>query len=321
MNQRWSRHVVWSALLVLGLWASSSRAESSVDLAANSAILERLLQVLPGLGLREPNIGGGAALSLITSAQHGTPARWNDIDVRAFPETPLTVERVYAIGRKISDQGWAEVLPPGPLEFSVYYPAAPLRLRDQGHGLRMKTSEGLRFDLALLKDRQQLALSGYNSAESMVIPLHGETDLHAIRARLARRPVGELVTRGELLDPHGTAADVIHGKLVLINRHFLHAEPELQALRFLRAIDKLGRYTRTHVDARRDLADLEKRLPTLIAHAPPPATDPSYLPRVQEQAAHLLADGDARLLATAKRMGLDVSALAAGKVHRGMPGR
>ncbi len=102
---------------------------------------------------------------------------------------------------------------------------------------------------------------------------------------------------------------------MLINAHNLAVEPELQALRYLRAVDKMSRYAKVRIDAKRDLTYLEGSLRTLIGRAPQ-VTDPSYRPRVQEQSASLLASGNPHLLKAAKRMGLDLRALAAGQLWR-----
>jgi hypothetical protein len=299
-------------LVLLILCAPVARAAEPVDLDAHSEILAKLQQVLPGLGVGKLTIVGGAALSLAGAARNDNAPAWNDLDLRGVAHVELTVDKMNEIAAALTHDGFAELLPPGPLEFLIHHPDDPVPLHSQGFGLRLRTRTGLRFDVAVLRHGDEAKLSGYNSAESLIIPLGKRRDLRTVMKGL------KLGTT-KVVELHGHAADVLAGKVVLTNRHNLDVEPELQALRYLRAVEKVqGLRLGTTGHAAADLGWLSKHLPKLIDHAPE-VVDPSYVPRVQEQAAALLHSGDAKLIAHAKQMHLDLDALARGKLGRTKP--
>lgn len=300
-------------LLLLGL-AGTARADDPPDRNATNAVLRRLSYVLPRFGVGDLHIVGGGALALTRAAREGQPLAWNDIDIRGVATGPLDRAVVDQIAEQLTFDGWSEVLEPGPMDFLVREPRKQA-LRSQGFGLRMQHRSGLRFDVAMLRAPSDLALSGYNNAESLMVPLHPSDTVDALLARLAAGSDREVVAAGVVAEPHGKAKQVLKRRLVLSNKYKARAEPELAALRFLRAKEKLGRGGgRVHAGG----SDrwLRQNVRRLIREAPEP-TDPSYPFQVQEQAQALLGSGDRALLREAKRMGLDVRSLARGKVKRG----
>ena len=302
------RLLVLLALLVFGRVAA---AQQVADLEETSRVLQGLEARLSQLGFERFHIGGGAALSLAMHARYGTPPSWNDVDVRAFPRGRLTLARVERVAEALQRDGF-EILPPGPIDFIVHRRGRPGQLFSQGYGLRLQKN-GLRFDLPMLLNNAEIRRSGYNSAESLTIPIQPGEDLRAVIRRLGTGSPAEMVERGDLREARGNALAVLNGKVVLTNRHLLALEPELAALRYLRGVEKMMRFPPA-VSAP-DLVWLQQNLRRMMARAPA-VKDPSYLPRVQEQAAALLATGGPKLHQAAKRMGLDLRALAAGKLGR-----
>jgi hypothetical protein len=293
--------------------ASSVRADGGADLAANSAIIRRVEEDLKPLGMGRLHVFGGAALSLAMAARHGTRPAWGDLDLGAFPRRDLDPRSMDTIARALGRDGFAEVIPPAPLHFVVHHRRLPENLHSHGYGLRLRTKDGLRFDVAVLRRPDTIVQSGYNSAESLYLPLRGQTDLGEVMSRLGRGPVRAVALRGDLIEPHGLVRDVLSGKVVLTNRYLVPVEPELAALRYLRAVEKMARYP-VPLDAP-DLRWLEQNLPMFLAQAPP-IVDRTYGPRVQRQAAALLGTGPPHLLAAARKMGLDVRDLALGHLVR-----
>jgi hypothetical protein len=231
--------------------------------------------------------------------------------VRAFPRGRLTLARVERVAAALQGAGF-EILPPGPIDFIVHRRGRPGQLFSQGYGLRLQKG-GLRFDLPMLRSNAEIRRSGYNSAESLTVPLRPGEGLGAVVERLGSGTAAEVVARGDLAEARGNALAVLGGRVVLTNRHLLAVEPELAALRYLRGVEKMIRFPPA-VSAP-DLPWLEKHLPRLIAGAPA-VKDPSYLPCVQDQATALLATGGPKLHEAARRMGLDLRALAVGRLSR-----
>jgi hypothetical protein len=310
-----SRLIVCS-LVLASIVAKGARASEGVDLEANSAILARVDRTLSKFGLGQLHIGGGAALSLAMNARHGTPLKWHDIDIRAFPTGTLDRSQVQKAAEALAAGGVDHILPPGVIDFAAIDPKTGASTV-YGHGVRMQTAGGLRFDLAVMRDAAAMRYSGFNSAENLFVPLRRGDDLRRILARLRRGSVAELVANGRIGEINGHAADVLAGRIVLTNPDALAAQPELSALRFLRGMEKLSTGGRA-VDAP-GLAWLSEKLPGLMKHAPA-VTDPGYVPQVKEQASALLASGDARLLRHARAMSLDVPALARGELGRALGG-
>jgi hypothetical protein len=301
--------------LLLALLCGTARADDPPDVAATDAVLDRLAHELPRFGIGDLHIVGGGALALTRTARQGEPLAWNDIDVRGVASGPLDHATVERLAASLTRDGWATLEIPVPLEFKVQHPG-PTRttLRDQGYGLRMRHRSGLRFDVAVLRQPSDVVLSGYNNAESLMIPLREGDRVDTILTRLRRGSAHEVVAAGAVVEPHGQAVAVLSNRLALSNRYKATAEPELAALRFLRAKQKLSRGG-TQVDSHESSRWLRRNLRGLVRRAPP-VEDPSYLPQVQEQAAALLKTGDAHLLREARRMGLDLHKLARGEVAR-----
>jgi hypothetical protein len=291
--------------------------QGQADFKANSEIIRRVQEVLPKYGFGDLHIDGGAALSLAMGARHGTPFKWNDLDFRAVSKNgPVTRETVDNIIKDLSRDGWARALPPGTIELNTHDPKNPRALHQQGLGVRMVTRDGLRFDLPFMHSKSEVPLGGFNSAESLVIPVKPGDDLNRIVARLKQGSAREVVRRGDVSQPNGDAADVIvRNRIRLTNRYLLPVQPELSALRFLRGVEKLQRFEVGKVDASRDMRWLKKNLRGLIRRAPR-NRDPAYKFLVQEQAEALLKSGGPHLLRAARSMGLNVRALASGRIQR-----
>ena len=306
-----------SAILLLLLALGVARAEPRVDLQATNRILKHVQTVLAKQGFGALHIGGGAALSLAMAARHGGELAWNDIDIRAFPRGPLDAARIDRLSKALTRGGWARVLAPGRLDFFVPVDSRPDTLRPQGFGLRMTDRQGNRYDIAVLNGTSEIATSGFNTAESLFIPLRPRDTIQRVMGRLTRGAAKEVVGRGDLQEVHGRALDVLGKKIAITNKHYIEAQPELLALRFLRDVGKLDKLgpAGERVGFRGAFRWLGRNLPRAIAHAPE-VKDPSYVPQVQEQAQKLLESGDRRLLRAAARLGLDVPALAAGKLRR-----
>ncbi|HUS64455.1 MAG TPA: hypothetical protein VMZ28_07915 [Kofleriaceae bacterium] len=300
-------------LLLLVALAGRARADDPPDRAATDAVLRRLSNELPKFGIGDLHIVGGGALALARAAREGQPLAWNDIDVRGVASGPLDRALVERIARRLTLHGWSEVLEPGPMDFLVREPRKTA-LREQGFGLRMQHASGLRFDVAILRAPSDLALSGYNNAESLMVPLRRGDTVDTILRRLGTGSDDEVVAAGALAEPHGNAKKVLKRQLVLSNRYKARAEPELAALRFLRAKEKLSRGG-GQVHAGASGRWLQANVRRLISEAPEVA-DPSYPFQVQEQAQALLRSRNPELLREAKRMGLDVRALARGRISR-----
>lgn len=300
--------------LLLVVLCGTADAGGPPDIEQTDAVLDRLSHTLPRFGIGELHIVGGGALSLARTARQGAPLSWNDIDVRGVSSAPLDRGVMERLAEALTLDGWAEVLEPGPIEFMVHTPDTRHAMRSQGYGLRMRHASGLRFDVAVLRSPSDIKLSGYNSAESLMIPLGGDPTIAGILGRLRAGRPRQVVARGHVVEPHGKAAAVLRGSLSLTNRYQIAVEPELAALRFLRAKEKLAR-DGGRVSARRDTHWLLRNLRHTIRRAPA-SKDPSYTYRVQEQATELLRSGDPQLLREAQRMGLDVPALARGTIER-----
>jgi hypothetical protein len=306
------------AVLFLSLTSSVVGAqEGQADFRANSEIIRRVQEVLPKYGFGELHIDGGAALSLAMGARHGTPFKWHDLDIRAVSKKgPVKQEIVDRIVKELGKDGWAKPLPPGTFALNTHDPKNPRALHEQGLGVRMVTRDGLRFDLPFMHTRSEVPLGGFNSAESLVVPLKPGDTLNRIVARLKQGSARDVVKRGDVSQPNGNAEDVIaRNRIRLTNRYLLPVQPELSALRFLRGIEKLQNFGVGKVDASRDMRFLKKNLPRLIRKAPR-NKDPAYKFLVQEQAQALLKSGGPDLLRAARSMGLNVQALAQGRIQR-----
>jgi len=309
-----------ACLWILLAVGSVAQADPLADVAASNKIIQRVQTVLGRLGFTGFEIGGGAALSLAMAARQGAPLAWNDIDIRMVAPRKLDEKLMKKATRALTRGGQASLLPPGTLEFiDPEYNTVTKRttLHSYGMGLRMADRTGARYDIAVMRSKTECRRSGFINAERLFIPLGRNDSIERILTRLKTGSAEDVVARGNLGLIEGNALSVLAGKVSIdrFNQRRVLAQPELVALRFLRATDKLAGMKGGKVEARRDLAWLERNLPKAMAHAPE-SKDPSYVMQVSEQAAKLLKSKNGPLLTAAKRMGLDLPALAQGKLTR-----
>jgi hypothetical protein len=292
-----------------------AEAAPPADVAATNRVLKQVRRVLAEQGFTGINIGGGAALSLAMTARHGSGLAWNDVDIGGYPRRgKVDAARMKQVAAALTRGGKARVLAPGPFEFTYEREGG---LRSRGFGMKLEDSTGAHYDIALLHGPAELKTAGFNSTEGLFIPLRKGDTVERIVARLSRGSAGHVVSRGDLIEPHGQAVAVLNNKIALTNKWQLDASPELVALRLLRGLEKLHELgnAKQKVDARSALRWIKKSLPRAMGSVRE-AKDPSYPFVVQDQAQKLLASGNRRLLTEAKKLGLDLRALAKGQLDR-----